>query len=630
MKTMSNGDIAHRLQRLEQAVFDVSSASPSIALARNEAPLPISDSSHTPFGLHLRSAPASRDGDVEAAAYARRIATKLPPLAQARELFHHFAQKCQPNWGVLHIPSARALLERTYDSLEGSEPVDVADLLLLFSVFAAAAFSWTSSLLSRLSSTPAEARAAFAAYNRLALSILENDVSPVKPSTTALAALSNLAHLGTNSRGLSDNVLCLRLKCLVMARSMGVDRLDTRKSREGRSQDTKGCNMVELEVQRRVWWNLVGFDWLSACPGSPHEGTYLLQPRHMNVKLPCNAFDEHITADKAPDDLPLCVPTPMGAFIYRVKLAEVCRKAVDALPSALHDSEDVDYDVVLQLDTEFNKFLHDLPWYFRLDEADTQRVIDADKQQPMLAVHRVGINFSAQTRLCRLHRPYHLLLEGRPSADPPRRCAYSQTACVRAAHTVLELRRQMDDIGARVGIRPARSWIVMQHVFIAALILATDVSRDPDGAGADDARRAKVLAACQMLERSTEESGAVMQGVQKNLQGVQKNLQALMATLRERQQLPSMEKASQSSAGRMPNIQAGRTEVGVMAVEEGVGVDTGVVPPPEAMQGVNEMPTVDDQNWDVLWTEFLQVAPELDVPQWDLLLDDLELPSLAP
>jgi len=40
---------------------------------------------------------------------------------------------------------------------------------------------------------------------------------------------------------------------------MSVDRLDTRKSREERAQ--KGCNMIELEVQRRVWWNLVGFDW---------------------------------------------------------------------------------------------------------------------------------------------------------------------------------------------------------------------------------------------------------------------------------------------------------------------------------------------------------------------------------
>lgn len=176
-------------------------------------------------------------------------------------MFNHFAQICQPNWGVLHVPSARALLERTYKAhgAGGQQGPVAEDLLLLFSIFAAAAFNWTPSLLERLKATPAEAKAAFAGYNGIAVSILDNDVSPVKPSTTALAALSNLAHLSTNSRGLSDNVLLLRLKCLLMARSMSVDRLDTRKSREERAQ--KGCNMIELEVQRRVWWNLVGFDW---------------------------------------------------------------------------------------------------------------------------------------------------------------------------------------------------------------------------------------------------------------------------------------------------------------------------------------------------------------------------------
>ncbi|GJN86238.1 hypothetical protein PLIIFM63780_009817 [Purpureocillium lilacinum] len=553
---------------------------------------------------------------------------QLPPLVQARELFNHFAQICQPNWGVLHVPSARALLERTYKArgAAGQQgPVQQSpaaeDLLLLFSIFAAAAFNWTPSLLEGLKATPAEAKAAFAGYNTIAMSILDNDVSSVKPSTTALAALSNLAHLSTNSRGLSDNVLLLRLKCLLMARSMGVDRLDTRKSREERAQ--KGCNIIELEVQRRVWWNLVGFDWLNSFPGSPREGTYVIQPRHMNIGLPSNAPDELITEERA-EDLPLSVPTPMTAFIYRVKLAEVCRKAVDTLPSVSHDTEDVDYSVVLELDSAFNDFLRDLPWFFRLDESSMAQSAEVCKQQPMLAVHRVGINFSAQTRLCRLHRPYHLM---DPSSDA--RHAYSRTACIRAAYTVLELRRAMDDIGARVGIRPARSWIVMQHVFIAALILATDVSRDPDAAGAD-ARRAKVLAACEVLERSTEESGALMEGVQRNLQ-------ALMAALRERKQEPP------SGQQRMGDVAVGRpsTRATVAAMDDNVGEDAAdetlgayeagaAEAESEEMQGSGGTASSDDQNMDLLWTEFLNIAPDLDVPQWDMLLDDIELPSFAP
>lgn len=149
-------------------------------------------------------------------------------------------------------------MEQIYQSIfEGEEP-SMTNLLLLFSIFASAAIAWTPQLLEKLNSTQAEAKAAFTAYSRLAMSILDNH-RPVAPSTTALAAIGNLIHLLINVNGFHVKVHSLRFRCLLMARAMKIHCLDTVKAREERR--LKGCNMIEIEVQRRIWWNMVASDW---------------------------------------------------------------------------------------------------------------------------------------------------------------------------------------------------------------------------------------------------------------------------------------------------------------------------------------------------------------------------------
>lgn len=97
------------------------------------------------------------------------------------------------------------------------------------------------------------------------------------------------------------------------------------------------------------------------------------------------------------------------------------------------------------------------------------------------------------------------------------RYACSHKACIGSAQKVLELRRSVDEIDSTVGLKLARFWTVMHHVFIAALVLAMDVSFNPRAPDAE-ARKAKVLAAYQTLEKPQQESNCLMEGIQKNLQ----------------------------------------------------------------------------------------------------------------
>jgi hypothetical protein len=208
----------------------------------------------TLFGLHLIS--TRQDDSSLDLAY---VTSQLPPLGQARELLNQFVLILQPSIGIHHIPSTRALIEQTYQSiLEGQEP-NPTSLLSLFSIFAGAALSWTPEFLERIKSTVAEAKAALEAYTRLALSILDDAQQLVPPSTVAMEAISTLAHLVSSSNGLPVKVHVLRIRCMLMARTMNIHRLDTVKSREEREEN--GCNMIEIEVQRRIWWNMVASDW---------------------------------------------------------------------------------------------------------------------------------------------------------------------------------------------------------------------------------------------------------------------------------------------------------------------------------------------------------------------------------
>jgi hypothetical protein len=184
---------------------------------------------------------------------------KLPPLRQAKHLFDHFAKVLQPTFGALHIPSTRTLVEHTYQGLlEGEEP-PAADLMLLFAVFAGAALVWTSQLLEKLNATQWEAKSAFMAYARLALAIMDHPRQILKSSTTALLAIGTMAHLLVNTDGFPLKVHMLRHRCLLMSRDLGIHRLDTVKAREERR--AKGCDMIEVEVQRRLWWMMVASDW---------------------------------------------------------------------------------------------------------------------------------------------------------------------------------------------------------------------------------------------------------------------------------------------------------------------------------------------------------------------------------
>lgn len=338
----------------------------------------------------------------------------------------------------------------------------------------------------------------------------------------------------------------------------------------------------------------------------------------MNVNYPRNVDDELIKETGAEHDFPLTTPTSMTAFLYRVKHAGICREAVDSMPSMLLEPQEPDYSLVLALDRKLRALLAELPTFFQLDPISIHQSKQICQEQPNIIWQRIGIHFGIHSRLCRLHRPYHL--EG--STNP--KYAYSHTMCIRSAQTVLELRRAMDDVSTQVAYKPARFWVIMQHVFIAALILATDVSFNPNTPDAE-LRKSKVLAAYQSLERSEKESSALMEGIRKNMQ-------TLMATLHKKQPQVPDHQAGEPCIILMPKkqpceepgpsftVDQNERDGSLQHLQDGNSVSSIHVAESSDIFGDGGP----DGDWDQLWSNFVAVAPDLDVTQWNSLLEDMD------
>lgn len=357
---------------------------------------------------------------------------------------------------------------------------------------------------------------------------------------------------------------------------------------------------------------------LQSFHGSPQEGSYTFHPKHMNVNLPSNTDDEFITTTGIQQEFPLSVPTSMSAFIMRVKSSSLCREVIDTLPPVLLESTEPDYDTILELDAKFQTFLNDLPVYFKLDPASIEQSRDICKKRPTIAWQRISLHFGVHTRLCLLHRPYHL--EGITNS----KYAYSHKVCIQSAQTVLELRRSMDELGPEVGLKAGRFLIVVHHVFFAALILAMDVSFNPHAPDAES-RKTKVLAAYQTLEKSKQESNYLMEGIQKNLQ-------TLMSTLqKDRPQASQLTSQVASTAPYHPRAHDQSTHGENEAqISSGPSHSAALSPPSATMTDGSLAGTItlsndiNEEGWEQLWSEFAAIAPGLDAPQWSLLLEDVD------
>ncbi|CVL08780.1 uncharacterized protein FMAN_14648 [Fusarium mangiferae] len=518
------------------------------------------------------------------------LTSNLPPAHQAHLLCEHFIDTIQPTFGVLHVPSIRSLVYSCLGSDKEAPKFD--ELLMLFSIFAGAALAWTDELLLRLGATKANAVSAFDCYFHSALSIIEDAHTSLPPSVTAVSAICTLAHVAINSDDVVPiKALDLRSRCYNMCREMMIHRLDSPAAQKER--DIKPANNIDLEVQRRVWWNMVASDWLTSFSGSSQEGIYTFVPRLMRVEQPRNVDDAALKISGDIPDLPIFVPTDMTFFFLRLRTAEISREIIDEITPLADDAPEEDYGVILQLDRKLQDFVKGLPEFCKLDPESMQKSKEICESRPFIYWQRISLHLGIHARICRLHRPYHLAAY----SDP--RYSYSRTTILTSAYKILELRRMMDDPVAKLHFRPERYWVIFLHVTSAAIALAVDLSHNP-GAPDAEAMKEKVRGAYETLNKSRKNAESLIRGIEKNMEQV-------MGTL-QKQRANAMTSASPAAT----------LSANLDSVPESAFTDMN-----DITVGMQEDGLADEHSHQ-LWSDFLAAVPDLEEFQWTSLLQDLD------
>lgn len=238
---------------------------------------------------------------------------------------------------------------------------------------------------------------------------------------------------------------------------------------------------------------------LLALSGGPQEGTYLIQPNHMRVNLPRHIDDADLENDSSCDP-PLSRPTSMTYSLLRIRLAEICRTAVDTMPPSFSDWTSLSYDTVISLDKKFEGFLRSLPFFFRLDDASHGKAHEIDMQYPQMAFQRCILASTIHSRRCKLNQPFLT----RVSSDS--RYQYSRQVCLQSAQAVIRINRQLQNDVVCPDSAHNRLTTLLHTFFLATAVLVMDLCINKSLTTAD--QRKEAAEACQML-RAAEDTSPV-------------------------------------------------------------------------------------------------------------------------
>lgn len=181
----------------------------------------------------------------------------VPSRAQALRLLDHYADKVAWIDHLLHTPTVRTHLMNAYAYADSSSDVqqNSGQLSLLCTVLGQSAYFWTPDLqMPEDDATKLASQLLHLAQRAL----LDANFSKRPTLETIQATALIMYYLLPNARGAVDYVSLLATAAS-WARKLGIHRVDSLKEKARR--EVEGCDYVELELKRRIWWFLASSDW---------------------------------------------------------------------------------------------------------------------------------------------------------------------------------------------------------------------------------------------------------------------------------------------------------------------------------------------------------------------------------
>lgn len=257
----------------------------------------------------------------------------------------------------------------------------------------------------------------------------------------------------------------------------------------------------------------------------------------MIVKKPLNINDEEVIDGMSCDELPLSQPTAMSYSLLRIRLAEISRNIVDRTPPILAHTDGLSHDVVMDIDTELQQLINNIPPFFSLSKADLIRTYRLDSLQAEKIAHQGYMFYSLlYAQRCKLHFPFF----SRGLVDSGR--ASSRDICLQTARLIIRTESQLEK-SELFTVTRFKSLGLFLGVFMASIALLMDLCHY-EASLPQAEQREEIADAFRILEEARHESETAA-----------KFLDSLMHVLRKHKVSPprhTIEQPSEPVTGHKP------------------------------------------------------------------------------
>ena len=263
------------------------------------------------------------------------------------------------------------------------------------------------------------------------------------------------------------------------------------------------------------------------------------------VKKPLNINDENIRDGMTCIEQPLSQPTVMSYFLLRVRLAEILRSSIDRTPLIMGHTGGPSYDVVMDIDTELQLLINDIPPFFSMSVADLIKTYQFDPLRAESIRHQGHMLYCiTYAQRCIIHFPYF----SRGYVDSV--YASSREICLQHAHLVIQTQLQLENSGLFTVTR-YKSVGLLVAVFMASIILLMDICYNKS-TPQQEKQRGEIADALRILEQARHDSDTAA-----------RFLDSLMLVLRKHNVLlPKSSVGQQPLTSAIGNEQLSTAEVG--------------------------------------------------------------------
>ncbi|KAL9080115.1 MAG: hypothetical protein Q9157_001075 [Trypethelium eluteriae] len=218
----------------------------------------------------------------------------------------------------------------------------------------------------------------------------------------------------------------------------------------------------------------------------------------MITRKPLHVNDEEVFDGMTRAERPLSQPTKMSYSLHRIRLAEISRNIVDRTPLTMTYLGGPSRDDVMDIDTELQMLINDIPPFFSMSEAkliETYEVSHTQAVDIMTQGHTLYFLLYAQR--CKLHLPY--LTRGFVDTT------YSslREICIKSARLSIQSQSYLLNSGLGPSSRLNCAGL-LGGVFMASIVLLMDlcVNRSPQR----EDQRGEIVEAFRILEEAKQES----------------------------------------------------------------------------------------------------------------------------